>query len=495
MPDKPILLNDGQIQQFICDGFLLLEPDVESSVHQLIDERFNWLVENEPNPGNNILPRLPELEQILNCAVVQGAMISLLGDDYLIHPHRYWHSRAPDNESYSDNDIQEEVKKASHQDSYTPSEQAKSHQLQYLRFMYYSHDMQFENGPTHVIPGSQYHANLTDDDRERQIPVLGKAGTIFISHFDLGHAGCPNMSTRCRNMIKFIFLRSSQPTSPSWQHSSPEWKTPLEQNAPFILENCWQHQWNWLCGHSPKAINSDRLTSLLPLLNTGEQADRTNAIYAIAELGEPAIIPLVERLIEAGQYIAENDLPFQKSTIAMDDACYALSAIGEDCIDFVLPLLSSEYEWTVLNAIHILNDIGINRDDVRRALEPLLESDSCTKICHSANALGSIHAKQSVPLLCRLLDKSYDLEIDNLWNWPTDWNIHFNVAMALARIGKDTADSEDEIIRHHKHAFGQAGWFLTETLMRIGTPAALKAVATDLSVRRWDATLTKERSF
>jgi hypothetical protein len=493
--DNTHLLTDDQVKQFICDGFLMLEPDVDPALHTLIDERFNWLAENEPNPGNNILPRLPELEQILNCNVVRGAMISLLGSDYLVHPHRFWHNRNPNTEPMSDDDIWEEVKKGSHQDSYTPAGQARSHRLQYLRFMYYSHDLEMVNGPTHVIPGSQYHSGLTDEDRERETPVTGQAGTIFISHFDLGHAGCPNMSDRCRNMIKFIFIRSTHPTSPNWDCSSIDWSLPNDITAPYILSECWQRQWDWLCGNTNNTRNTDRtIDDLMPLLGTAHQAERTKALYDIATIGEPAIEPLVKNIIDAGSETPDKRKHYGEC-IPMEDACYALIEIGEKSLDAVLPLLSSPDEWTVLNAIHVINDLGINRADIRDALEALVVSDSYPIISSSINALGSIGASESVPTICRVLDTHYDMEGERKGWWPTEWLIHFNASMALARLGEGAAPAVDDIRRHHRHTFAQAGWFLTESLMRIGTPEALRTVAEDLHNRHWDATIRSDRLF
>jgi hypothetical protein len=91
----PVLLTDTEMQQYLVDGFLILQPTVPEGTHELIDEKFTWLVENETNPGNNILPRLPELNLVLESPEVRGAITSLMGPDYLIHPHRYWHYKEP----------------------------------------------------------------------------------------------------------------------------------------------------------------------------------------------------------------------------------------------------------------------------------------------------------------------------------------------------------------------------------------------------------------
>ncbi len=40
------------------------------------------------DPGNNLLPAVAELAQIVECGALRGALASLLGADYILHPHR-----------------------------------------------------------------------------------------------------------------------------------------------------------------------------------------------------------------------------------------------------------------------------------------------------------------------------------------------------------------------------------------------------------------------
>lgn len=498
----PILLTDEQIQQFICDGFLMLEPDVDDDVHDRIDRQFNWLVENEPNPGNNILPRLPELDDILNCDVVVGAMTSLLGSDYLVHPHRFWHARQPNDEPLTPEQRVAAVGKASHQDAYTPAVQGMSHFLQYLRFMYYSHDMAEVNGPTHVAPGTQYDASISDATRRAQQPVVGRKGAIFISHFDLAHAGCPNLANRCRNMIKFIFVRRRTPEAPTWAHTDDVWRTPANQ-APAQLDTCWVRQWEWLRGESPTFIaNSDAaaIESAIGKLGDGEQADRTRAIYDLAEMGPPAVDSLIQRLKTVG-INHPCEIRTNNSKIAMDDSAYALAAIGEPAYDGLLPLLADDTSlWTRLCAIHAINDIGIYRADVAAGLIGCLAAEDVRVQMFACNALGRIQAVESIPALLAILqdfDPNEHLIVAErkINHWPDAWMLHFNAALALARLGELAADHEDALIDLLKHPFGQVSFFIIDLLRQIGTPSAITAVLDHLASRHWDASLSKTCSF
>ena len=47
--------------------------------------------------------------------------------------------------------------------------------------------------------------------RRRALPVAGKAGTVSLTHFDIGHAAGVNTVNQQRHMIKFIYTRGSEP--------------------------------------------------------------------------------------------------------------------------------------------------------------------------------------------------------------------------------------------------------------------------------------------
>ena len=114
--------------------------------------------------------------------------------------------------------------------------------------MYYPQDSPGEVGPTHVIPGTQYNKGLTDEDKARLIPLSGPAGTVSLTHFDVGHAAGVNQRPNFRHMIKFLYLRASKPKAPSWDSLSTDWKRPTQVSVPYDLELVWTHGWDWLCG-------------------------------------------------------------------------------------------------------------------------------------------------------------------------------------------------------------------------------------------------------
>jgi len=116
----PVLLTDEQMRTFVVDGYVIFTPDVPDGVHATIREKLRFVFEEELNPGNNILPRIPELALILNSPEVQGALMSVLGHGFIEHPHRFCHYISPEAE-------QRTLERNCHQDSYTPLGRPRQH--------------------------------------------------------------------------------------------------------------------------------------------------------------------------------------------------------------------------------------------------------------------------------------------------------------------------------------------------------------------------------
>lgn len=532
--EKAVLLTDAQIQRFICDGFLVLKPSVPNDLHEVIDQKFQWVSENESNPGNNISARIPEIQQIVDSPEVRGALISLLGEDYFMIPHRFWHNRKPrgeSSESLSNERFDEIVGENSHQDRYSPSSPGRHHSIQYLRIMYYSHDMKLVNGPTHVVPGSQYHASVEEEDRRREIPVLGDAGTVFISHFDLIHAGSPNQSHRVRNMLKLLFAKASEPKAPTWNHRDQAWNTPQDHGAAYPIKNLWRKQWEWLCKEakvpSPSDASSEAtipewdsmnlnekvlfiqehhwstkdIDFLLEQLNTAHQALRSSAIYALSEIGRPAVGPLIQILM-ASEDTQDRMTDLVGGGFSLNDATYALIACGKIALDELGEILRVGKPWHQVNALHAIADIGIANDLTLSGIEECLKSTSDQVVSFAILALGKVGGERQIPLLFDILKTNYDEEHheekleknkDNIW--PVEYAIHFHAALSLVRLSSYAGAYEEELIKTLDHPFGQVSILAGECLKRIGSDKALRALVDFLEVRRWDHSLNISRTF
>lgn len=92
---NPVLLSDEQVRRFITDGYLQLDCGLPAEVHEAIYDKLQWILHEEGNPGNNILPAVPEMQQVLDSPVIRGALASILGPDYVLHPHRFVHNIEP----------------------------------------------------------------------------------------------------------------------------------------------------------------------------------------------------------------------------------------------------------------------------------------------------------------------------------------------------------------------------------------------------------------
>ena len=77
---------------------------------------------------------------------------------------------------------------------------------------YYPRDVTVEMGPTVIVPGTHFRNAPTDrmatyTNIRGQVPLVVKAGTIALTHYDLWHGTFANRSSVSRHMIK-ISLRS-----------------------------------------------------------------------------------------------------------------------------------------------------------------------------------------------------------------------------------------------------------------------------------------------
>lgn len=538
----PILLTDEQMQQFIVDGYLVFRPSVPDDLHDRIYQKLNRIIDNETNPGNNVLPRVPEMRHILNCPEVRGALISVLGSDYLEHPHRFCHPLKPVEEIPSPQEREEKLLKNCHQDGYTPLGHPRHHYLRYARIMYYPQDSPEEIGPTHVIPGTQYHTGLSDEDRARAAPVAGEAGTVSLTHFDIGHAAGVSTLKRHRHMIKFIYVRASEPTQPTWQCASTAWRKPSTFESAYDLDVAWSHCWDWSCGKrdryeglkssppdssaSVAAMRQDletnrdqetRLSAVQGLARCGEEAGdaipdlvsmlgeahrglRIAATYTLGAIGEPAVEALVTCLRDAGAREAGNDppTPWNEGAISMEDAAHALAAVGVPAIPLLVSLLDpSEYEWTRINAAFTLGEMDSHAIEAVPALLANLTDPSHRVVRTVIDALGNIRSNVPIESIADLLSScrpGWDTEDLHRWWRPVD-QIHTSATTVLAKWGRDAVDAEPALIDALDDPCGHVGSFALDALQRLGTPSASRAAMDYLRSQRWDASIDHKRLF
>lgn len=460
-PNRVQLLSDEQISRFITDGFLILQPDVPAEVHERIDERLLWMVHKEQNPGNNVLPLVPEMYEVLNSPVIRGALGSILGHDYVLHPHRFVHNNEPGR-------IEDGVPKVGegsrsfvgwHQDDHSPLSRPRHHYPRYAMILYYPHDTPIELGPTQIIPATQLNSSISDEDRARGFQAAGPAGTCVLVHFDLAHGGSLNVGDRTRNMAKFVFCRCSEPAEPAWDNQRADWQTPDGHLAP--AENCvvWRHHWEWMSGR-----------------NSAHDLQPSVARYADA--------------------LQTGNGGWNEGAVVMEDAAYALAAIGKPAVRSLKNLMKSENEWARINAAFALGEMGSQARSAMKQLIGLLQDDSHAVVRTTLDAIGQIRAgsKAALPEIERLLASPPEA-FPEAWttkqrrNWKALSQVRINAVMCLLRMGPEAKGAERWLWECLDDECGYVGGFGVEFLLRRGTPLARAAALGYLYRHRWDSTL------
>ena len=540
---EPFLLDDEQMRSYIANGYLRIDlPSVPAEVHEAIAVKLDRMLELGPNLGNNLLPHTPEFRHVLNSPEVRGALSSLLGPDYIEHPHRYCHNMAPFDEAPED--LAEAVGQRCHQDSYTPMSRPRQHYPRYARIIYYPRDTPVKHGPTHVTPGSQFNKTVTGEDRAGALPMEGPAGSLWITHFDVIHGAGINLSERTRHMIKFIYLRRYGLKAPAWKCQDLQWKNPENLEAPWDLEVAWSHMWDWMCGKEDRwdsfrtahgngggngedlaaALEGDRppaemleaihraaalgpraagaVPALAGLLNGGHQAVRAAATYALGAIGEPAVPELISRLEEAGRrgWVEGEPAYWSEGTVQMMDEAHALGAVGKPAIDPLTGLLDSAGEWGRINAAFALGEMDSRASGAVPALTRCLEDDSHRIVRTAIDALGTIadEPKTYLPRMRRFLVETrpdWEEGLTGKRSWMARDQVRVNAATAMARLGAQAGSAEEELVQALDDPCGYVSLMATDALRQLKSPSAREAVTDLVMAQRWDSSLYPERPW
>ena len=412
----PALLTDTQIQSYLVNGYLTVHTAHDPSFHRRIHRQIEDLYATTGNPGNDILLRVPDLQQILQDPGVDGALQSLLGPDYLLHPHRHCH-----------HNVQGSGGQNMHQDSYEDDQNVRHHRTRWTMAFYYPQDVTLDMGPTAILPASQYYNSAEQAHQRIERPLCGRAGTVTIVHYDLWHRAMPNASDRDRFMVKFLFTRMSEPQVPTWDHRDGAWTS----DAADPPANLCRRAWDWMRGHTTETQTTDApLPEPEQALQAAAEAERLQAVYGLAARGEEALPVLLKALRRNAAAQLEENMAAAHTNPSQLDTVLALSSVGRPTVPHMLALLEDEAWYLRAAAADVLGDLGTVASDTVPQLARALDDEHEWVRRNAAEALGNIGpaASEAVPALSRCLQDEH--------SW-----IRHNAAMSLAKIGAGARDA------------------------------------------------------
>ena len=316
-------LTDEQYLQFLTDGYVTMSTaEMSEADHdQLYREaaRLYQATSSSRNPhahleafGDNLRARIPVLELLLQDPAVSGALSSVLGDDYLVHPHHYVHvSLAADQPFHQDGNLP-----WNERGHYRP------HRPDWALLFYYPQEVTLANGPTEVIPGSQYwttdfekpdgswypgdlldktldRKQLAADDLEQRDRVIARGldmlgvpgverrfltvpkGAFVVSSYDIVHRGSRTQPDQPpRFMYKFYFARTHVPAEPAWKGRQVSLDLTRVRRE---LEGVVRYIWRWSGG---RVAEAETMADAAGLLSAGREDQKVAAAYALAEQGD-----------------------------------------------------------------------------------------------------------------------------------------------------------------------------------------------------------------
>ncbi len=472
-------LDDAAIQDFIVHGYTLIKADQPASFHQAIYDKIETVFGAEGNPGNNLLPRIPEIQEIFTSPSVDGALTSLLGPGYSMHPHRYCHLNSPGGQGQN-----------WHKDDYIYDQNVRHHRYRWVMAFYYPQDVSPDMGATGILSGRQYYNHISTDDptqsTEQEISLCGPAGTVALVNFDVWHRATANTSNKKRYMLKFQFLRMTEPRQPSWQHSQAQWQPVATDRHTALSASVW----HWLCG---QPTVQDSTTTNPPLspheLRAADETTRLDAAYTLASQGIEVIPQLVHMLhTEVTDLALSNQAKNQTNPAGGNPAelysAHALSALGPSAVPELIVQLQHDHWGVRAAAADILGNIGSGAHTAIEALTYALQDDNLWVRRNAAEALGTI-----APQVPEAIDGLAALAADQ------DERVRRNVALALAKIGRAAHTAVPAICQLLNDENRYVRFNAILALQHIGTPEASTALWDHLLVSRWCPITTQETPF
>ena len=527
-----VLLHDEQVRRYVADGFVTFDTGLPADFHAAVTDELRVSMRHDsPMLGDNLLPRIPMLADLLGSPRVLGTVTSVLGAHFYWAPHRFPHNSEPMDEADRKDGFDPfhngpAMGKGSisgsgwHQDGHSKAGRSRWHTFRAANLFYFPHDVPLVMGPTRLLAGTHLYANIHHIVPEQVVLRDIPAGTAILADFDVGHAGTPNRTDISRYMLKFVVLRMEAPGQATWDHRDPAWRTPEGLRTPHDVPGAWTSLWNWLRG-APRAEGIEpppttELPRLLDALRSPEHGRRLAALYDLAAMGAPAVEPLTDALLATAgldrhvappkddpRYYAKSedhlDRCYSPRQFVPEDAALALGVIGLPAVEPLVALLDHADPWMRINAAYALGEVGPAAGGaVADRVGELLDDPVTAVVRAAADALYALpcFGPPTVARAHRLLAENIaDGEAPAMGEpslggrWTKQNHLRYVVSLALlARLTGDDLPGglEDAFLAGLGEETGYTQAVACEGLERLGTPGGLRAALRHLQPRRWD---------
>ena len=463
--NKPTLqLTDQEMRDFIINGYVKIKTDFPPSFHENIRQQLDTMFEETGNLGNNVLPLIPEIQEVFDHPLVHGAMQSVLGENYVMHSHRYCHFNQQGSEGQN-----------FHKDSYEGDEQIRRHRCRWTMAFYYPQDVTGDMGPTAILPASQYYETGESAHQQPELALTGEAGTVTIVHYDLWHRAMPNSSDKRRYMLKFLFIRLDEPQAPAWRSETADWHAQASEHPEL-----WESLWDWYYGKqngTANGVSHAEVDILIGNLDSENERERINTAYRLGRVGAAAVPTLKQAL-------------HSKSDAIREYAGYALSLIGAPAIPTLIDAVQAADDTVRASATFALADMG------RVAAEaiPVL-----TRAAQDSNVWVRRHATEGLGIIGQQVSEDIDLSeaVDVLttglrddYHWVRD-----NAARALAKLGTVAELAIPALVAQLEDENRYVRFHAAMALKEIKTPEAQEALFNHLFASRWCALTTNNTPY
>lgn len=471
----PVPLTDEQIQSFLANGYLNLQLSLPSAVNEEIywgtDHVFRSF-QKDFNPHNNIMPMVPGLWQVHDDPVLRGAAQSLLGDDYLVHPHRHCHTNFPKRGAATPAMLQ-----GFHKDGHAMRPRPRHREPRWLIMFYYPQDTPGHRGPTAVMPGSHLLPFLLGDQErgddivpltmasdgllapagyhQRRVEMLtAPAGTATLCHFDIGHGASVNGSAVPRYAHKFVLMRTRHPDAAG-------------DGSSVVDDPVIRHLWRWLGHETPHA--PCEFDDWQRGLAAEVARERVDAIYRSGEVTDAGVVDVLLEDVAAHFHRFEED-----PVLRVADAVNGLALLDDK--QPILDLMAADTPAAVGNGCFAAGQAGLASAVETLARHVAHDHPGVRRQAMTALGLiGSEHAEVAPAIIDCLASVVRDNE---------SWDERLFAVQGLIRLGPD--DQTVDVLApaaHDRDAYVSA--FAIEQLCRIDSDKARRAVLEPLRRQRW----------